>query len=223
MRHHTKDKGDLATTFIIAHLTANDIYCALPISEHLPFDLIVISPDNKTLKRVQCKYRDLESSGNIKLSMHNSYNYANETHKIAHDLSQFDCYAIFCRTNNTVYYINNFELINQSNFTIRVDYPKNNQLTCNFGIIYENPNRIFMTNDELLLHNNQVLNEYLKENTQNDNGLTTTSRLTKDELIRLLHSERKNIYDIAKEYGVTDTTVRRWCRNFGINKSGYYW
>jgi hypothetical protein len=57
MRHATKDKGDFAVARVIAHLLEHDIRVCLPLSEHLPFDLIAVMPDMRTLRRVQVKYR----------------------------------------------------------------------------------------------------------------------------------------------------------------------
>ncbi len=58
MGHHTKDKGDLGVGFVIADLIRNDIKVALPISEHLPFECIAISPEGG-LCRVSVKSRRL--------------------------------------------------------------------------------------------------------------------------------------------------------------------
>src|SRR5688572_4944057 len=44
MRHHTKDKGDIGLTSVMADLVRHDIQVALPISEHLPFDLVAVHP-----------------------------------------------------------------------------------------------------------------------------------------------------------------------------------
>jgi hypothetical protein len=57
MRHKTKDKGDLAVAKTIAHLLEYNIRCCLPLSEHLPFDLIAVMADMRTLRRVQVKFR----------------------------------------------------------------------------------------------------------------------------------------------------------------------
>ena len=61
MRHHTKDKGDIGLGFVIADLFSHGIQVALPISEHLPFDLIAIS-EHRKLARVSVKYRTATGS-----------------------------------------------------------------------------------------------------------------------------------------------------------------
>jgi len=64
MRHHTKDKGDVGLTRVMADLVAHDIQVALPISEHLPFDLIAIHPTGD-LRRVSVKYRAMNETGSV--------------------------------------------------------------------------------------------------------------------------------------------------------------
>jgi hypothetical protein len=55
MRHKTKDKGDLGVAKTIPDLLNHQIRCCVPLSEHLPFDLIAVMPDFATLRRVQVK------------------------------------------------------------------------------------------------------------------------------------------------------------------------
>ena len=45
--HHTKDKGDLGLTKIISDLTEKEFKVLLPISEHLPFDLVEYVDEEK--------------------------------------------------------------------------------------------------------------------------------------------------------------------------------
>jgi len=58
MKHHTKDKGDKGTGNVIADLLSKGIQVCLPLSEHLPFDLIAVKQDGSLLK-VSVKYRTL--------------------------------------------------------------------------------------------------------------------------------------------------------------------
>ena len=57
MKLTTSDKGDIAVAMVIADLTSKGIKISLPISAHLPFDLIAISEDYN-LSRIQIKYCD---------------------------------------------------------------------------------------------------------------------------------------------------------------------
>ena len=45
----TKDKGDIGLTQIIANLAQHNIKVALPISDHLPFDIIANGKMNRTI------------------------------------------------------------------------------------------------------------------------------------------------------------------------------
>lgn len=45
MSHQTKDKGDLAILMAIADLRRHGIITCLPISEHLPFDMVAVMPN----------------------------------------------------------------------------------------------------------------------------------------------------------------------------------
>ena len=51
---NTKNKGDRGVGFVIASLMAQDIHVALPISEHLPFDMIAIKENS--LSRLSVKH-----------------------------------------------------------------------------------------------------------------------------------------------------------------------
>ncbi len=72
VRHKTKDKGDLGVAKTIPHLLEYGIRSCLPLSEHLPFDLIAVMPDFTTLRRVQVKYRTLKN-GMIAISFRSNY------------------------------------------------------------------------------------------------------------------------------------------------------
>src|SRR5688572_16021202 len=73
VRHKTKDKGDLGVAKTIPHLLAHGIHCCVPLSEHLPFDLIAVMPDVTTLRRIQVKYRKIARRGCIELNFRSNY------------------------------------------------------------------------------------------------------------------------------------------------------
>jgi hypothetical protein len=58
MEHHTKTKGDKGMGFVIADLLSKGIQVALPISEHLPFDLIAMNTDGQ-LKKSICQVQGM--------------------------------------------------------------------------------------------------------------------------------------------------------------------
>lgn len=53
---HTKTDGDTGLACVIADLVKHGIGIALPLSEHMPFDLDAVSPDGQ-LSRVSVKFR----------------------------------------------------------------------------------------------------------------------------------------------------------------------
>lgn len=125
MRHHTKDKGDKGLANVIADLISKGIQVCLPISEHLPFDLIAVK-QNGSLHRVSVKYRQMYR-GAVTVSFSSYYSDSNGFHSKATDKTMIDLMAIYCPETNQVYYLNPLEFT--KSVTLRVDAVKNNQST----------------------------------------------------------------------------------------------
>src|SRR5215207_8634834 len=106
MRHKTKDKGDLGVAKTIPHLLAHGIRCCVPLSEHLPFDLIAVMPDFTTLRRVQVKYRKIARRGCIELNFRSNYYDAKRIYSQLVDWDEIDCYAVFSPETGEIYYLN---------------------------------------------------------------------------------------------------------------------
>lgn len=109
-RHITKDKGDLAVAKTIADLRKSAIYACLPISEHLPFDLIAVMPDMTTLRRVQVKYRTVNKRGVFQIQFRSNYYDSKRIYRKHVDLSEFDCYAAYVPDTDKVYYLRTDEI-----------------------------------------------------------------------------------------------------------------
>ena len=124
MRHHTKDKGDIGLTMVIADLTSKGIQVALPISEHMPFDCIGVSPQND-IARIQVKYL-AKRKGCLNVSLRSTWVDKHGTHVSMHDKNEYEIVAVYCPDNNKCYYINRNE-IDGSTFVIRIDETKNKQ------------------------------------------------------------------------------------------------
>jgi len=88
MKHHTKDKGDLAVAKIIADLTEKEYDILIPLSEHLPFDLVAYRQN--TLYRIQCKY---SSDGIVK--NRTSWADTNGNHSKNYGPEDFDYFALY--------------------------------------------------------------------------------------------------------------------------------
>jgi PD-(D/E)XK endonuclease len=151
MRHKTKDKGDLGVAKTIPHLLSYGIRSCLPISEHLPFDLIAVMPDFTTLRRVQVKYRKISRNGVIELSFRSNYYDSKHIYSKAVDLGEIDCYAIFNPDEQDIFYLRVDEIPEDSiAITLRIDAPKNGQKK---GVWiakdYNDPRRIALTYEPL--------------------------------------------------------------------------
>src|SRR6266849_5630383 len=82
MRHHTKDKGDEGLGQVIADLMTNGVQVAIPLSEHLPFDLIAIG-EHGGMRRVQVRYRAAANASRLRCELLGSWADRNGNHKRA--------------------------------------------------------------------------------------------------------------------------------------------
>ncbi len=139
--HHTKTKGDIGVGMVVSDLMLNDIGICLPLSEHLPFDLIAVSPAGKVC-RLQVKYKSMRDGG-VKCKLTGSYADRNGSHIVYVDRSLFDAYAIYCPENNKIYYVRNDEIPENLTgcFKLRIESSRNNQVSgvrmaCDFEGVY---------------------------------------------------------------------------------------
>lgn len=104
----TKDKGDLGIAMVIAALAKKNIKVALPMCEHLPFDLIGISEQGK-LSRISIKYRTAVD-GLIEVPIR-TISSNSQGYKVKYaDLNDIDGFAVYCPTTDQVYFINSERL-----------------------------------------------------------------------------------------------------------------
>lgn len=124
MKHHTKDKGDIGVACVIANLMQNGIQVCLPISEHMPFDLIGVYPDG-TLKRISVKYREISKRGTVEVALRSCYSDSKGAHNVEIDKDAIDMIAIYCPDNQKIYYTDHKEF--NKSITLRVIPSRNNQ------------------------------------------------------------------------------------------------
>ncbi len=136
----TKEKGDIGLTQVIANLQLNGITAALPLSEHLPFDLIAVNKDAK-LSRVSIKYRAINTNGIIEIPLR-TISSNSEGYKVkVTNLNEVDAFAIYCPDTNKCYYIPSTKLIGyKASMALSVG-KSNNQ--SNLSTDYENPLVLF--------------------------------------------------------------------------------
>lgn len=129
MRHHTKDKGDLAVGQVIADLLGHGAKVCLPISEHLPFDLIAVSPSMKEVRRVQVKHVVMRD-GCIRIPLRRTHSDRRGVHRKLVVLDELDAIAVFCPDVSEVYYVRRDEIPRglQSTLTLRLIQSRNGQV-----------------------------------------------------------------------------------------------
>ena len=125
IRVESKEKGDLALAKVISKLYESNIKVALPISEHLPFDLIAID-NNCNLYKISVKYRKIDKHGSIEIPLRQiSCNSKGYKIKKA-DLSEINIFCVYCPDINQVLFVKSQE-VKESNvknlFIIRVSEP----------------------------------------------------------------------------------------------------
>lgn len=142
VRHHTKDKGDVGLTAVMADLLKHDIQVALPISEHLPFDLIVIHRSGAMMK-VSVKYRTLSSRGSVKVTAGSVWNDRNGTHYRRHNPGDYDAVAIYCPNTSQCYYLLATELTPRDTTLRIVDTENNQSVGIRMAHRFVDPDRLF--------------------------------------------------------------------------------
>lgn len=123
MYHHTKNKGDLGVLKAQADLCEKGYMILTPLTEHASFDLVAYK-DN-VFKRVQVKYRALNSKGVLEVRFSSSYSTANGVMTNIVDKREIDIYCVYCPQTDACYYFDP-SLFNKS-IALRVETPKNNQ------------------------------------------------------------------------------------------------
>ncbi|MBA3743300.1 group I intron-associated PD-(D/E)XK endonuclease [Sporichthya sp.] len=102
VRHHAKDKGDLGVACVITDLMKAGIRAALPMCEHLPFDLIAIAPDGR-LSKVSVKFLSISSNGVLKVPGTSGWTDRHGVHKRQHQPGDYDAVAVYCPNTDRCY------------------------------------------------------------------------------------------------------------------------
>ena len=124
MYHHTKSKGDLGVLKAQVDLHQKGFMILIPHTEHSPFDIVVYK-DNK-FKRIQVKYRELNSKGTLEIRFRSTYCNTNGIITSITDKMEIDVYCVYCRQIDECYYFNPKSF--DKSLSLRVEIPKNNQL-----------------------------------------------------------------------------------------------
>jgi hypothetical protein len=114
MPHHTKAKADIGLTAVVADLVKHGFGVALPISDHLPFDLIAAAPVSNALLRTQVKYRAATRGGSLEVEMTTTWNNSRGTHKRLYGADDFELLAVYCPDTQACYYLRRSEIAARS-------------------------------------------------------------------------------------------------------------
>ncbi|MFA4992734.1 MAG: group I intron-associated PD-(D/E)XK endonuclease [Candidatus Omnitrophota bacterium] len=120
--HHTKVKADIGVAKCIADLVGKGYVPCMPLSEHQPYDIVVVLDDGSVAK-LQVKYATLKN-GVIEIKFRTSWADKHGSHTRHYSESDFDFYAIYCPEKDIVLYVPNTQ---DSPKIIRFEKTLNNQ------------------------------------------------------------------------------------------------
>ena len=119
---NAKSRGEKGERIVIGALAKFEIDVALPMTDNLPFDFIVIYEG--TLFKVQVKSSSMSiCTGSIKFDI-TSNNWQN---KIKRKYDESDCDVMMLCDYDSVYILNAFDFTGKTAFTIRREEAKNGQ------------------------------------------------------------------------------------------------
>ena len=123
---HTSQKGDIGLCHVITSFTEAGYYISLPLSEHLPYDLIV-DDGISNLLRIQVKYSTITKKGIITLRLSTSSCVVGGYKRKIYDADTVDGFVVYCPDVNSLYYFNSCEVAGMTAVNLRTTPPKNNQ------------------------------------------------------------------------------------------------
>ncbi len=123
VRHHTKDKGDLATAQVQADLIERGAMVLLPLTEHAPFDLVAYQ--GGVFSRVQVKYR-ATSRGVLPVHFRSIWSDRNGVHAKPIERDEIDVLAIYSPDTRRCYYLDPTDFA--ASVSLRLEPPKNAQV-----------------------------------------------------------------------------------------------
>ncbi|MBD2254409.1 group I intron-associated PD-(D/E)XK endonuclease [Nostoc parmelioides] len=206
--HHTKDKGDLAAAKVIADLVEKEYSIFVPVvTEHAPFDFIAYK--HGKFYRIQAKY-----SANNFVSNKSTWADRNGNHQKKYKPDDFDFYGIYLPAIDKIVYPS----IKFGGCCIRTTPPKS-------------ASPFYWWEDFT------DFTEAAPKRTYKEFGVDLTTRKvnlaarvltrkvvrpSKEELEKLVWE--KPTAQIGKDFGVSDKSVEKWCKAYGIDKPprGYW-
>jgi hypothetical protein len=102
VRHHAKDKGDLAVAKVHADLVSKGFTVLFPATKHAPFDLVSYAAGE--FHRLQVKYRSARA-GAVTVKFRSMWADRNGTHMTPLDKGAIDTVCIYCPETDECYYV----------------------------------------------------------------------------------------------------------------------
>lgn len=122
LRHHTKDKGDIAAARVHADLIERGATVLLPLTEHAPFDVVAYL--DQCFYRIQVKYR-ATSRGVLPVHFRSVWSDRNGLHQRPIDRDEIDIVAIYSPETKLCYYLRPQDF--GATVSLRLSPPKNSQ------------------------------------------------------------------------------------------------
>jgi hypothetical protein len=124
---HPKAVGDRTTLAVAAALQERGFAISIPFGENTRYDLII--DDGTRLSRVQCKTGRLRT-GAVRFAVCSSYgHHLRPQNARRHYQGEIDYFAVYCPETAGVYLVPIADLPVRVQGTLRVDPPRNNQMS----------------------------------------------------------------------------------------------
>lgn len=139
--HERKEKGDIGVAKAIASLVSSGIRVALPLSEHLRYD--IVGEHDGVFKSIQVRYTTAHDD-QLDVKLKSVWSNKAGNHILYRKKSDFDILAIYCPNNDSVYFVGGEEFNNTSGISLFLkDRKKHNQYSPRLAKDYENVLRLF--------------------------------------------------------------------------------
>lgn len=140
----TDEKGKIGLGQVIADLISGGFDVAIPITEHLPYDLIA-SNSQCLLKRIQVRYSARITNGALEVPLRSTYHSDCRQQSKPLDWTKVDVVAVYCPKTEKCYYLVRSDVDTvDSCASLRLDPAKNGRVK---GIreahLFTDPQRIF--------------------------------------------------------------------------------
>jgi len=197
MRSEKFKTGDEAVLKIALDLTKKGYVILTPLTEQHPFDLVVYSEkDNKFLK-LQVKSTKRNSAW---------------LRRMKYKISDFDFYAFYMSGLNKIIYPPS-KLMGR-NISFNVDKTGREFYWWEDFIDFKFVEPVVKTYKDLNVSLDSLDSNHHGKGTEKF-SMRKVKRPSKDELENLIKTT--SFYSLSKKFGVTDNSIRKWCRFYGID------